>query len=191
MDTFMKIMETLFYPMTKFLDWSVNNDVNAAVAVGGMMAISLGYVGVAATPFIMKAHFNAKAMDRTCQKLDSSPSKVFKIAASENSYNEFQKQAARAAVALNDRIGNGLVYGSEQSCADNHSLYKKHQYMTTTVTMVGRSSIVIPRQVTEFHPAIVGIQVANDNPETAVTLYSSNKKGFGYRQDGALVALDF
>lgn len=189
MDTFMKIMETVFYPMMAYMDWTFDNDVNPIVATLGLIGIGAGYVGVAATPFMIKAHFNNKAMERSFNALDKGPSTAFNVAADENSYTQFQLQAIKSARKMAGKLGNGVSYSSESACSKKHKDYTRNQYTVMQPMQVGKVTTMIPRTVVEYNPHVVGYQVANDNPEIAVPLYSSLEKGRGLRSDGVLVAL--
>lgn len=189
MDTFYKILETVMYPLTAYMDWAYDNDVNPIIGVGGMIGVMCGYVAALATPFAIKAHFNGKAMDKICASLDKNPSHVFKVAANHESYTQFQAEAKKSAMNLLNKMGNGWVYSSEDRCSDRHEHYTRNEYTAMTTVIVDKTVMAIPRQVVEFYPNIVGYQVANDNSGVAVPLYSSTKEGYGIRPDGHEIAL--
>ncbi|MFP4314562.1 MAG: hypothetical protein ACLFR0_09610 [Alphaproteobacteria bacterium] len=189
MDSFLKIMDTLFYPFTAFMDWAYKNDIGMAGEMAGLFTIAGAYVAAAVAPFAIKAHFNGKALDRKCQALDKTTTQVFNAAADENAYSEFQKQAVKSAHHVINKIGNGWSYSSERKCAENHKDYSKNTYPLTQTTIVNNVPIVTTTIITEFNPHIVGYQVAANDAELAMPLYSSTQEGYGLRPDGAQIAL--
>lgn len=182
------LMSTVFHPAMVVMDWSMNQ--HPVVAVGAILLTSAAYLAVAAAPFLIKAHFNAKAMERTLEALDQRPTEAFRVAADEKSYNHFQQRAVEAAEKIGRKMGNGLSYGSFDSCAANHASFDKTQTPIYTTTMVGKTPITtFVGYSTSYHPRIVGYQAATDTPEIAVPLYSSIHADKGYRQDGKLIDL--
>lgn len=182
------LMSTVFYPAEKVMDWGL--DQHPAVAVSALLLTSAAYLAVLATPFIIRMHFNAKAMDRTLNALDKRPTEAFRVAADEKSYNHFQQKAAKAADKTGGKMGNGISYSSFDSCAANHAAFDKQRTPIYTSMMVGKVSVPVQTgTVTTYHPRIVGYQAVTDKPDIAVPLYSSIHADKGYRQDGKLIDL--
>lgn len=109
MDTIIKILETVLYPMIAYVDMVIEKDLNPILATAGLMGIATGYIGAIASPFLIKAHFNQTAQDNTCKYLDKTPTSVFNVAADENSYDSFQKQAIESADNLRKKWAMATV----------------------------------------------------------------------------------
>jgi hypothetical protein len=183
-------LNTVFTPMNMLMDWAQNKPiwVEISAATVGVMGYAGALLAPILIPMAMVAAHNAKKMERTYKALDESTTRIFNAQANPKDYSAFETQAVHAAVALKDKMGNGLVYSDESACAEKHALYARNEYTRTQVVSTGRSTIIIPHKVVEFIPAIVAFQAAATDPEIAVPLYSSAQEGYAYRADGNVMA---
>ena len=182
------LMSTVFYPLERAMDWGM--DQHPIVGFGALMVTICAYAGAIITPFAIKAHFNAKAMERTLDALDQRPTEAFRVAADEKAYNHFQSEAVKAAKKIGGKIGNGISYSSAADCAANHAAFDETKTPVYTSMPVGKTTIMVQTgTVTSYYPHVVGYQAATDTPEIAVPLYSSIHADKGYRQDGKLIDL--
>ena len=187
MDLVGKFLEVALWPAIQVMDQTIN--MHPAIGFGALIAVSLGYTAVIATPFMLIAHYNSKELERVQKKLDNTTTFTFNSKANPEEYSQKELKAVESAMDLVDRLGNGLTYNDEGDCKRYHSTYKKHEYTVPITVVVGKNTMIIPQHRIEYIPAIEGFMASNDNPSLAVPLYCTNQRGIGMRPDGMKVKI--
>ena len=168
------------------MDWMMSGPMPWALTkTFGCIALATAII---ASPFVYISNQNANALQNRMDSLDSQYTHVFNSVSGcmdEGYPRDACEASQKEALDIAGELGTTLKYSGRSECIMNHQSCERVVTPITTYTRVGDVSIPNTVYVTNYHPAVVAWQAAQDDISESVPLYQTPQQDVAVRFDGA------